>query len=523
MRNKLVIGVSSALYLILITVTNSMVLKDLHYYTATSTNIILTMVYAYVTLTSLYKLKISKIESVLDIVNKSRYDYNLDEDTKNNYEESVLSIIQGFNNTKEASKYVLKSSVDLAKVADNVSSKVNDMEVSAEQIAAASEEIAAGSLNQMETINNIFGNIEKVGKNIEDIISELKRIEIKTDASVKLTDDGNEYVQKTKESIEIIKNTMIEYTDSLHNFTDSFSQITRFADIIRDITEQTNLLALNSSIEAARAGEHGKGFAVVANEIGKLSNQSQAASQQISTVIQDMEKKISKLTEEMSTGKDRIEQSVQIAEKTEEAFRKISESTVETRYQISTIGKQMEEIGGYTESVIKSVETIQEISQGNAADCQQFSAAIEDMNNSFKGIVKESNNLKEHLNNLQQTVAKDTMDKYMYQKALDVKEYLDKSDDYDLKKLTNMLNIDEIYLVDTSGIIVKCSDPEGVGLDSFKIDPTSYEASKLKEGYTATPIRKRSHDDQMYKFLHIPYKNGMVISVSLSLQSVLSL
>ncbi|WP_176461677.1 methyl-accepting chemotaxis protein [Anaeromicrobium sediminis] len=520
MKKNLITGSISLLYLIIITIMNVTILHSLNYYISVVINVLFTMIYAYIVLNNVHKGKMNELERILDIVTKSRYDCDLDEYVKeNNY---VSLIVEGFNNTKEASKHVLKSSVELAQVADNVADKVNDMETSTEQIATTSEEIVAGSLNQMESINSIFSNIENVGNNIENIRGQLKTIMNHADISVKLTEDGNKYVGKTKESIEIVRNIMIEYSNNLHNFIESFSQIIKFAEIIKGITEQTNLLALNSSIEAARAGEHGRGFAVVANEIGNLSNQSQAASQEISTVIQDMEKRIFKLTEEMSKGTDKIEEGIQIAQKTETAFKKISDSTLDTKSQVSTIGKHMEEMGGHTASVINSVETIQGISEGNVADCQQFSAVIEEINTSFKDMVMESNNLKEYANSLQQSVAKNTMDKYMYQKALDVKEHLDKSENVDLKKLTKSLNIGDIYVVESSGIITGCSDPEGLGLDSFEIDPTSYEASKLKSGYTSTPIRKRTHDDQIYKFLHIPYKEGMVISVSLSLQTVLN-
>lgn len=524
MRKKLITGSISLLYLIIITIANIIILHNVNYYISITINVLFTMIYVYTVLTYLSKTKMNEIEHILDIVTKSSYDYDLNKYIKkNNYESSILSVVEGFNNTKEASKYVLKSSVDLANVANNVANKVNYMEVSTEQFAATSEEIVSGSLSQMESINSIFNNIENVGNSIEDIIVQLKKFMDQTHLAVKLTEDGNEYVGKTKESIEIVRNTMIKYTNNLHDFTASFSQIIKFSDIINSITQQTNLLALNSSIEAARAGEHGKGFAVVATEIGKLSNQSQVASCQISAVIQDMNKKISKLTEEMSKGTGRIEQGLQVAEKSEDAFKKISTSTLETKYQISTIEDHMKEISKHTETVINSMETIQGISQGNVADCQQFSVVIEEINHSFKDIVMESNNLKEYANSLQQSVAKDTMDKYMYHKALDVKEYLNKSKNIDLKKLAAFFNIDDIYIVDSLGIITECSAPEGLGLNSFKIDPTSYEASKLKEGYTSTPIRKRIDDDEIYKFLHIPYKDGMAISVSLSLQSLLNI
>ncbi|MCT4595869.1 MAG: methyl-accepting chemotaxis protein [Anaeromicrobium sp.] len=523
MKKNLITGSVSLLYLTIITIINMSILQNMNYYISVVINILLTTVYGYILFANIHKGKMNELEYILDIVTKSRYDYDLDEYVKNNNCEGYVSlIVDKFNNTKEASKHVLKSSVDLAQVSDKVSDKVNHMESSTEQIATTSEEIVAGSLNQMESINSIFSNIENVGHNIENIRGQLNKIMNQADVSVKLTEDGNKYVGKTKESIEIIRNDMIEYSNNLNNFIDSFSQIIKFSDIIKGITEQTNLLALNSSIEAARAGEHGKGFAVVANEIGNLSNQSQAASQEISAVIQDMEKRILELTKEMEKGTDKIQEGIHIAEKTEIAFKKISDSTLDTKSQVSTIGDHMEEMAGHTTRVINSVETIRGISEGNVADCQQFSAVIEEINTSFKDIVMESNNLKTYANSLQQSVAKDTMDKYMYQKALDVKSHMDKSNNVDLKELAMTLNIGEIYVVDNSGIIIKSSDPDGIGLDSFEIDPISYEASKLKDGYRSTPIRKRVHDNEIYKFLHIPYKEGMVISVSLSLQAVLN-
>ena len=59
-------------------------------------------------------------------------------------------------------------------------------------------------------------------------------------------------------------------------------------DAINDIAGQINLLALNATIEAARAGEAGKGFAVVATEVKNLAGQAKAATDKISTNIDDM-------------------------------------------------------------------------------------------------------------------------------------------------------------------------------------------------------------------------------------------
>lgn len=327
-------------------------------------------------------------------------------ETKDELGKLAQNVNEMKNSLEEMVSQTRLSSDQMKNSSEMLSAITEETTASADEVNLAITEISKGAVIQAEEaevaidkVSNLSSIIEKTNKQYTVVLDDVAHMN-------KLQDDGLSSVQYLANNTDNFQRVISILQEDFMQLTTRMGEISQIVHTITDISAQTNLLALNASIEAARAGEHGKGFAVVAEEVRKLSEGTQTATNSVKQLLNEIEVDTKSAQKQMDETLMISNEQMKSVDDTKQSFVDLSQSIQQVKNNLNSLNEDMEEMVISNEVVVQSITNISIVAGESAASTEEVNASIDEQNIAIQSIMKSALELHEEAEKMHELVAR---------------------------------------------------------------------------------------------------------------------
>jgi len=277
-------------------------------------------------------------------------------------------------------------SEDFARMAEDLREQIrgliegaNVLGSAASEIVAATTQLAASASESAAAVSETTTTVEEVRQTAQVASQKAKYVSDSAQKAAQSSQSGRKSTEDVGAGMNRIRQQMEAIAASMVRLSEQSQAIGQIMASVEDLAAQSNLLAVNAAIEAAKAGEHGKGFGVVAQEVKSLAEQSRQATNQVRTILGDIQKATAAAVMATEQGAKAVEAGTRQTEVAGESIQALTGSVTEAAQAATQIAASSQQQLVGVDQVAGAMESIKQASTQNVASAKQLETAARNL------------------------------------------------------------------------------------------------------------------------------------------------
>ncbi len=283
-----------------------------------------------------------------------------------------------------------------AAMTGNLNSLVGQVQQSGLQVTTSATEIGASArqlestvAEQAASLSQVSATSRQIHATSHELAQTMRSVAAMASKTTDLAGEGQSGLVGMEGSMRRLVQATGSFSSRLAAINEKATNISGIVTTISHVADQTNLLSLNAAIEAEKAGEFGQGFAVVAREIRRLADQTALATDDIGSMVKEMQSAVGSGVMEMDRFAQEVRQRVADVAHIGEHLGQVIDHVQALGPKFETVKDGMLSQSDAAEQISQAMAQLTEAANQTSQSLQEFKNATTQLNETVGGLRTE--------------------------------------------------------------------------------------------------------------------------------------